>query len=279
MAGKNELETSDELPRDRGTETRASFSGAHPGFHRGVVISRDDPDKQNRIKVAIPAIYGDTPTPELPWVYPCSPSWPTSNKGTDGSVNGTSSGKTGAGGSANVPPLGAPVIVAFEGGDHRYPMYFGGAPTKPAGLTGIPDYTFAKNGNSPDNYSYTTPNGSMVQIDNRPGAEKIIAIAPTGDYVSISQSGLVEVKAKKTVSIKGADIVSIDCDSAVQIRGNKVIVYSSGDLVVEGASSVNVNSNSVVNIQASQINLNCGSSQTAVSNLKEVDTTPTFDGS
>jgi hypothetical protein len=276
---KNELETASELPRDTGTETRASFSGAHLGFFRGLVVARNDPDNQNRIKIALPHVYGDIPIDELPWVYPCSSSWPTSNKGQNGAVNGTQSGQTGAGGSTNVPPLGSPVIVAFEGGDHRYPMYFGGAPTKPAGLTPIPKYTFSKNPGSPDNYSYTTPNGSMVQIDNRPGAEKIIAIAPTGDYVSISQAGLIEVKGKKTVSIKGAELVSIDCDSAVQMRGNKVILYSSGDLVVEGASSVNVNSNSVVNIQASQINLNCGSSQTAKSNLKEVDTTPTFDGS
>ena len=51
-----------------------------------------------------------------------------------------------------------------------------------------------------------------IRIDNRSGAEKIIAIAPTGDYISISQAGLTEIKAKGTVSIKGADIVSIDCD-------------------------------------------------------------------
>ena len=96
-------------------------------------------------------------------------------------------------------------------------------PTKPQGLTAIPQYTFAKNGQSPDNFAYTSPNGSMVQLDNRPGAEKIIAIAPTGDYASISHAGLIEVKAK-TVSIKGAELVSIDCDSAVQIRGNKIIL-------------------------------------------------------
>ena len=87
------------------------------------------------------------------------------------------------------------------------------------------------------------------------------------------------VKAKKTVSIKGAELVSIDCDSAIQMRGNKVILFSSGDLVVEGANSVNVNSGSVVNVQAPQINLNCGSSKSAKDNLKQVDTTPTFDGS
>jgi len=64
----------------------------------------------------------------------------------------------------------------------------------------------------------------------------------------------------------------------VQVKGNKVILYSTGDLVVEGANSVNVNSDSVVNIQASSIKLNGNSSQTAVSQLKTIDTTSTFDG-
>jgi len=276
---RNELETASELPPDHGIETHAAFSGAHPGFHRGIVVARDDPDKHNRIKVDLPYIYGSIPVDEIPWAYPCSASYPTSNKGQTGAANGTKPGQTGAGGQTNVPPLGSPVIVAFEGGDHRYPMYFGGAPTKPQGLTPTPQYAFSKNGTSPNNYSYTSPNGSMVHLDNRPGAEKIIAIAPTGDYVSISHAGLIEVKGKKTVSVKGAELVSIDCDSAVQMRGNKVILFSSGDLVVEGANSVNVNSASVVNVQAPTINLNCGSSMSAKDNLKQVDTTPTFDGS
>lgn len=276
----NELDTSSDLSKiQKPHETNATFSGAHPGFYRGLVISRDDPDKQGRVKVSLPHVYGDIPVDELPWVYPTTSSWNTSNMGQAGSANGLQPGKAGAGGNVNVPPLGSPVVVAFEGGDHRYPMYFGGSFGKPQIANQVPNYSFSKNGNSPDNYSMTTPDGSMVQIDNRPGTQKIIAIAPTGDYVSIAQSGLIEVKAKKTVSIKGAELVSIDCDSAVQIRGNKVIVYSSGDLVIEGASSVNVNSNSVVNIQAGQINLNCGSSQTAQSQFKEIDSSPTFDGS
>jgi hypothetical protein len=96
-------------------------------------------------------------------------------------------------------------------------------PTKPQGLTAIPQYTFAKNGQSPDNFAYTSPNGSMVQLDNRPGAEKIIAIAPTGDYASISHAGLIEVKAKKTVSIKGAELVTDKLTGFTHSSGNPAL--------------------------------------------------------
>lgn len=263
----NELDSGSSLPRVRKdpTATASSFSGALPGVYRGVIVSRDDPDKQGRVKVALPHIYGDVPVDELPWVYPITSAWQTSDK------------ERKSGGTVNVPPLGAPVVVQFEGGDHRYPMYIGGSFGKPGFTDTVPDHTFAKNGNSPDNYSFTSPRGTTIQCDERPGKEKVIMYLPEGDYISVSKAGLIEVSSKQTVSIKAASLVSVQCDSAVQVKGNKIIVYSTGDLVVEGASSVNVNSGSVVNVQAPSINLNCGSSSTAVSQIKEVDTSPAFD--
>jgi hypothetical protein len=265
----NELDSGSSLPRLRKdtTTTASSFSGALPGVYRGVIVSRDDPDKQGRVKVALPHIYGDVPIDELPWVYPITSAWKTGDKDRP------------AGGAVNVPPLGAPVVVQFEGGDHRYPMYIGGSFGKPGFTDTVPDHSFAKNGNSPDNYSFTTPGGTTIQADDRAGTEKVIAIDPKGNYVSIAQSGLVEVKSTKTVSVKGAELVSIDCDSAVQIRGNKVLIYSTGDLVIEASGTINVNGGSTVNIQSGgAINLNCGSSSTATPPFKEIQTDPNFDG-
>jgi len=265
----NELDSSSSLPRVHkdATRTVSSFSGALPGDYRGVVVSRDDPDKQGRIKVSLPQIFGDVSVDELPWVYPITSAWKTSD-----------TKNRPAGGTVNVPPMGAPVVVQFEGGDHRYPMYIGGSFGKPGFTDTVPEHTFAKNKNSPDNYSFTSPDGTTLQVDNRAGAEKVIAIDPKGNYVSISQAGLIEVKSTNAVSIKGANLVSVQCDTSVQLKGNKVILYSTGDLVVEGASSVNVNSGSVVNVQAAKINLNCNSSSSAVKEIKEIDTAAAFDG-
>jgi hypothetical protein len=242
------------------TKTAASFSGALPGVYRGVIVSRDDPDKQGRVKVSLPHIYGDVPVDELPWVYPITSAWNTSDKTRP------------AGGAVNVPPMGAPVVCMFEGGDHRYPMYIGGSFGKPGFTDTVPEHSFAANGNSPDNYSFTSPRGTTIQCDERPGKEKVIMYSPEGNYVSMSKAGLIEVKSKDAVSIKGANLVSLQCDSAVQLKGNKVILYSTGDLVVEGANSVSLNSNSPVHLQGSAINLNCNTSQTGTPPIKEVNT-------
>jgi hypothetical protein len=266
----NELDSGSSLPRVRGdaTKTASSFSGALPGVYRGVIVSRDDPDKQGRVKVALPHIYGDVPVDELPWVYPITSAWPTGD--TDRP----------AGGAVNVPPMGAPVVCMFEGGDHRYPMYIGGSFGKPGFTDTVPAHSFAANGNSPDNYSFTSPGATTVQVDDRAGTQKVIAIDPKGNYVSIAQSGLLEIKSQDTVSTKGQNMVSIDSASAVQIRGNKVLVYSTGDLVIEASGTINVNGGSTVNIQSGgNINLNCGTSSTGQQQFKEIQTQPNFDGS
>src|SRR6266850_1955314 len=195
----NELNSNNSLPRVRkdATTTAASFSGALPGVYRGTIVSRDDPDKQGRVKVSLPHVFGDVPVDELPWVYPITSAWKTSDKKNRP-----------AGGTVNVPPMGAPVVVQFEGGDHRYPMYIGGSFGKPGFTDTVPEHTFAKNKNSPDNYSFTSPGGNTMHIDDRAGTQKILAMDPKGNYASIAQSGLIEVKSTKTVSIKGAELVS-----------------------------------------------------------------------
>ena len=265
----NELDSSSSLPRLRldSTSTHSSFAGALLGIHRGVVVSRDDPDKQGRIKVAFTQIMGDVPVDELPWVYPITPAWQTTDTSRP------------AGGAVNVPPLGTQVVCMFEGGDHRYPMYLGGSFGKPGFTDTVPAHSFAANGNSPDNYSFTSPGGNTMQVDDRAGTQKILAMDPKGNYVSIAQSGLIETKSQDTVSTKAENMVSIDCVSAVQIRGNKVLVYSTGDLVIEASGTINVNGGSTVNIQSGgNINLNCGSSSTGQQQFKEITTSPNFDG-
>jgi len=81
-------------------------------------------------------------------------------------------------------------------------MYLGGSFGKPGFTNTVPDHTFAANGNSPDNYSFTTPDGTCVQMDSRSGTQKIIATTPQGDYVSISQTGLIEVRQIRPLRLK-----------------------------------------------------------------------------
>jgi len=263
------------------TATQAAFPNSLLGIHRGQVVDRSD--SQNRVRVMVPGVHGPSVSvPELPWAYPLAQAHNTSNPAFP------------SGGTSSVPPLGSWVAVHFEKGDARFPLYQGagfGAPNFP---NTVPAFSYpqpatgaapppsgqatAPPGGSPDNFSHTTPDGTMIQLDNRPGTQKILAMDPKGNYVSIAQSGLVEVKSKDAVSIKGANLITVNCDSAIQIKGNKCIVYASGDLVVEGANSVNVNSGTVVNVQAAKINLNCGSSSTGKGDAKTISTVPAFTG-
>lgn len=263
---KNQIDSSSTLRPTSPGETQASFHGALPGIHEGIVVNRDDPNKQHRVQVQASDIYGDIPQPNLPWMEINTPVWGTSDKGRP------------AGGGVAVPPLGSKVRFMFRGGDHRYPVVIGSSYGTPGFTNTMPDHSFAKNGNSPDNFSYTTPRGTCIQLDERAGKEKALIILPEGDYVAIDKQGLIEVSANKTVSIKAATLVSIQCDTQVQVKAKEVLLYGTTDLVLEGATSVNINSDSVVNVQAPKINLNCGSSKTAIADLKKVDTVKVYDG-
>jgi hypothetical protein len=275
----NALDSSSELPlvHTKSTETTASFSGALNSFYRGIVIDRNDPNNQGRVLVSLPHIYGNIPQNELPWVYPATAAWNTSQTSNGSSSN--SSGTSQSGGAVSVPPLGSSVLVGFEGGDHRYPFYMGSGFGHPGFTDNVPKFSFAANGNSPDNYSFSAPNGSSVRIDNRAGTQKILAITPQGDYVCVSETGAIEIWANHTVSIKAATRIEIQCPSDVFIKGGSTLLYATGDVVVQGANSVNINSDSAVNIQASKVSLNCNNSQSPTTQVQKIDTTPTFNAS
>lgn len=263
----NELDSSSTIGNDKGpTATNAAFAGALYGKHRGTVLSRNDPDKQGRVKVALPQIYGDIDPASLPWVYPSS------------GFFGTSSTDHPAGGSVMVPPVGAPVFVEFENGDHRYPIYSGASAGKPGFPDTMPGHTFAANG-SPDNFSFTTPRGTTIQLDERAGQEKVLMRGPEGNYVSMTASGLIEVNSKATVSIKAATLVAVQCDTQIQLKGSQIFIYGTSDMVIEGANSVSINSDAAVHVQAPKINLNCKTGNTAIPELKPVQTDSLFDGS
>lgn len=96
--------------------TRVNFNM----FYRGIVVNVDDPMHLGRAKVRVPSIHGTNrnnsnfvPDSSLPWATPAV--W--SNAGNDM-------------GEFNPPTPGNRVFITFEAGDSRYPIYFGGIPTK-----------------------------------------------------------------------------------------------------------------------------------------------------
>lgn len=85
-----------------------NFSGIWPG----IIENTADPNKECRVQVRVPQVYGPEedgiPSLDLPWARPCMP------------FVGKSSGI------AVVPEIGAGVWVMFVGGDPRLPVWLGG---------------------------------------------------------------------------------------------------------------------------------------------------------
>lgn len=254
--------------KDKGPE----FEGSFPGVYRATVIDRKDPDKQHRIKVSCPQVYGGIPKEDLPWCYPCLPAWQDV------------SAQYGGGGMGYSPPEGAPVMLMFEAGNSSYPIWFGGwwgkrgeeiqtpihAYTEPeeldvgafneeggtegTGGAGTPTSTDSEG--VPDNFWFTTPRGTTIQIDEREGIEKFLVRLPEGHYIVLQKGGLAETNAE-TVSLKSKGKTIIQSDDVIEIKCSKdAFIYSAGNVVIEAAEQVSVNSNNSVNIMGARINLN-----------------------
>jgi hypothetical protein len=79
----------------------------YPGIYRAVVVDDNDAEELRRLKVRVPAVYGDV---DSLWASACVPV-----------------------GSRRQPRVGSTVWVMFEGGDGRRPVWMGVAVTRSGG--------------------------------------------------------------------------------------------------------------------------------------------------
>lgn len=129
------------------------------GKYRGKVEDNVDPMNLGRIRVSVPAIFGEG---TLSWAMPCAP---FAGKGV---------------GFFALPPAGSNVWVEFEGGDANYPIWSGcfwgrgEVPASPA----LEDKKVIKTKNN------------TVTIDDTPGTGGIILETKAGMKISITSSGI-----------------------------------------------------------------------------------------
>lgn len=233
-------------------------AGLFNGFYRATVMTRLDPEQQHRIKVSCSAVYGEIPEEDLPWCYPMMPAW--------------NSDTYHGGGYGSVPPLGAPVLICFEGGNPHYPMYIGGWWGVKSSSCATPTHAHGSD-NLPNNCYFTTPRGTTVQLDDREGRpgcennnEKVLIRLPEGDYIAVNISGKTQVRPEKHLDLRTTVRIEIQCDQRIEVKAKNVSVYATDETFVQGGKTVHIRGGSAVNVDASSINLNCGMAQ-AVDNL------------
>jgi hypothetical protein len=94
------LKASVVAPRRRGARRRAESQGSLCGIYRATVADSNDPQGRGRLKVQVPAVFGEH---ETAWALPCVPH-PSYR---------------------DLPEPGAAVWVEFEGGDPSRPVWVG----------------------------------------------------------------------------------------------------------------------------------------------------------
>jgi hypothetical protein len=230
----------------------------------GVVEDIDDPKLLGRVKVRVFGQHDqDTiPTADLDWATPIVPVMSATKQGVGISPTGLL--------------VGSMVIGFYMDGDTRaMPMILGSFPKIPDGdeskhdvskrARGINDIENKEVGPEPapdfaakypHNKTITTEGGHLIEIDDTPGAERILARHKTGSYVEINKDGRVVIK-----SVNDQYIISQN-DSAVYSKGN-MTTQSDGNMTikVKGTAKIDVTgectikSASLITLTAPKVNL------------------------
>jgi uncharacterized protein involved in type VI secretion and phage assembly len=193
----------------------SGLGGLWYGVYPGLVTDINDPDGQGRVKVS------------LPW----APDSGSARYEAWARVATLMAGKNR--GSWFIPDKDDEVLLAFAGGDPRFPFVLGGLwngkDTPPASMDGA--------GN---NYKKVlrSRNGVKVTLDDQDGQEKLLMETPGGQKISLKDGpGAVEIEDSNGNSIKmGSSGITVTASGTVTVRASMVKVSASMLTVDAGMS-------------------------------------------
>ncbi len=158
------------------------------GILRGVVVDNNDPDKLGRLKIRVPAAYGDQPADSLPWAWPCFPYGGAKDMC-----------------SFALPEIGAGVYVIFQNNDGEpdttYPVWVGSWQS---------EYELPKEitGDSSDAHYYKefkSTSGHYILFCDKPGNEAITIKDNSGSFI-LMKNGNIDINAQGTIRLTASRI-------------------------------------------------------------------------
>lgn len=187
------------------------------GIYRGIVENNDDPLKAGRIQVRVYPMFQNVESDILPWaVY----------------ADALGGGSPDVGG-LFLPEEQSNVFVFFENGDHRYPVYFAGAPSMKDGKPDLPKET--RNTNYTSNRVIKTKAGIVVELDDTTNAVRIHFEHPSGTQETMKGNGdrTTVVVGSDSITVDGNQTINVNGSSTMTVQGN-VQMTSSGEVTIKG---------------------------------------------
>jgi len=165
------------------------------GLWPGTVVDTKDPQKQGRLKVRVPQVFGtttDIADTDLPWAFPCLP------------FAGKKSGQV------MIPEVGAGVWVLFSGGDTRLPVWMG------CWLGNEDRVSEHRQGYRPDPQSYAivTPAGQKIVLTDA-GLSTILLEDNVGQYFSLNGSAQTTTLNTQKLTVTAAAAVTLTAATTV----------------------------------------------------------------
>lgn len=182
-------------------------------FAIGTVTNVKDPDKVGRVKVKLPVV---SDTEESTWARVMAP---------------------GAGkerGLHLMPDVGDEVLVAFLGGDTRFPVVLGGLWNQKA----VPPTADPVKGDAVKTRSIKLASGAEIAFTEGPAADAVVAIRHADKETALvfDKDGVkLTSKDGTKISIKvGKASLELAADGAITVKGGAVTIKAEQDLVLQG---------------------------------------------
>jgi phage baseplate assembly protein gpV len=200
------------------------------------VVDNNDPLRFQRVKVTIPGLLEDS-LENLPWLLP---------------MHASLFGSGNTMGIFSVPPVGAQVVVHFQGNDILYGLILGSLPIKGSDLSPLTE-------NYPYRYGFKDPSGNYFYVDTTAGSTTVEFRHKSGTTINIADDGKVSVATPSSlnISVQQEATVNIQGNASVEVTGTLTTKASNwnhtGPLLLQGNATVAGNVTVIGNIGAGNI--------------------------